>query len=410
MKPAHFDPNNHAPEVAPDDSWGDVDGGKVEAPTPYLPPRRTVTEKPGATLVGGEIGLRIDSVISRSEHQETPARLEVQEIGGRSIKRLDQAEPKPEKVLYQGGFKPKPEPDPETDDKTGEGQDWGQQKRISTKHLAILGGSVLAFILLGISLLPFINSRNAPTGESSAPTYTVVDEETLPGIEEIDFLYASQRQKEATDLFRAYVHAKNVEEVIPLIQKGEALRRSLVQHWRPQQVPDTWTPDSNTVWSIPETIGPIHGLLEGAMPDQSSFTAYFTRSGSGILLDWKATVALGSASFDELNQGRGDASEIRGTLSSVPYYDPILSENDYVSYRLTAAKGNASIWCYARRGEAAELALSSLFRQGEIVQETQSAQQVTLHLVRGTDATQPNQWLIQELLQIGWLTHTPEKP
>jgi hypothetical protein len=410
MKPAHFDPNNHAPEVAPYDSWGDLDGDKTEAPAPYLPPRRTVTEKPAATLVGGELGLRIDSVISRSEPHETSARLEVQEIGGRSIKRLDQAEPRPEKVIYQGGFKAKPEPDPEAEDKTGEGQDWGEQKRISTKHLAILAGSVLAFIIVGMTLLPFIDSRNAPKGESSAPKYAVVDEEILPGMEEMDFFYAPQRQQEATDLFRAYLQAKSVEEVIPLIQQGETLRSTLVQHWLPQQVPASWTPDSNTLWSVPETSDRAHGLLEGNFPDQSPFTAFFTQTGSHILLDWKATVAFGSASFDELNQGLGDASEIRGTLSSVPYYDPALSENDYVSYRLTAAKGNASIWCYARRGDAAELALASLFRQGEIVQEAQSTLQVTLHLVRGTDATQPNQWLIQELRQVGWLTPLPQNP
>ncbi len=406
MKPVHFDPNNHAPKVAPDDSWGDGDSVEAEAPLPYLPPRRVSAEKTATTADGtqtkGAIGLRIDSVISRSEPREAPPRLEVQEIGGSSIKRLDQALPRPEKVVYQGGFKEKPEPDPETEDKSGEGEDWGNEKRISPKMLLIMGGSVLAFIILALILQPYINP---PMGKSSAPSYTVVDDETLPGTEAMDFLF--KRQVEATRLYLTYLHATRVEDIIPLIKNGEGLKSILLNQWRPRDIPTSWTPDSSTIWSLSESSNPAYGVLEGTLPDQSRFAAYFVQNGSKLLLDWKATVAFSTATFDELSHATGDGSEIRGTISSSPYYDPVWPEEDYISYRLTAAKENLSIWCYARRGQTADLALAPLFRQGEIVQDEQMPQRVSLRLVHGPNPTQPNQWLIQELLQSGWLTTSP---
>jgi hypothetical protein len=403
MKATHFDPNNHAPEVAPDDSWGDLGDGHVGESTAKLPARRAHLEKLAAAPAGpAQAGFHIESVLARAEVSDKPHRLEVQEIGGGGIKRLDQALPKPEKVVHLGGFKEKPKHDPAAEDKTGEGETWGDEKRHPTRQYWIMGGAILGFVLLALILLPYINSWNAPTRDTSKPQFIIEELEQITGVDEMNFLY--QKQNQAMELFRTYALASTVEEVIPLIHEGAAATADLTQRWRPLKLPKTWTPEPDTAWSIPVGAGRMYGLLEGFFPDQSPFTAYFTKNGTGISLDWKATSGFCTVPYSDLKNGVGDAREIRGVLTAATYYDGVWPENDYLSYRLTSPDGSQSIWCYARRGEAAEAALSLIFSKGEIVKEEQTTQKVNLHLVRGPAQSQPNQWMIQEMLQAEWLT------
>jgi glutamate/tyrosine decarboxylase-like PLP-dependent enzyme len=153
-----------------------------------------------------------------------------------------------------------------------------------------------------------------------------------------------------------------------------------------------------------ELAGQACGLLQGEFPDHSQFSAYFTQTGNHPKLDWKATTAYGTASFKELVQNQGDASEIRGEISKAEFYNAAWPETDYRCYRLISPDGETVIWGYTRRGEATEHAIASLLDKGEIVKEAQNSHKITLRLERGPTAAQANQWLIGEMLHIDWVT------
>jgi hypothetical protein len=140
------------------------------------------------------------------------------------------------------------------------------------------------------------------------------------------------------------------------------------------------------------------------LPDGSKFAAYFTNDDNRLLLDWKATSSFSTASFEQLSNNQGDASEIRGQISAADFYSATWPEAEYQCYRLVSPDEKTAIWCYARRGSAAANHSTALFQGGEIVQDAQTSRSITLQLERGPSEAQPNQWLIGKVLQIDAVT------
>lgn len=393
MKSSSPDPHLHAPRNAAEDS----DGGKACVPA-VLPARRTIADAAPDNRPA-EVGLRIDLHRAPSATTDARPRLAVQEIG--PIPRLDQAVEAPPKVERQFTFHPRP-PRHHGKSRDGEGGDWGNARRYPA--LWIFGVALLVTlpVISALMLLPSINAPNAPRQDSGAGLFSVVDEEKLEGMEIMNQLVL--KQPEALQIFRSYAHASHADEVLPLIKDGRLLAETLREHWRPLEISKSWRPDADSAWSVLDIGGAPYGLMEGTFADQTKFAAYFAYQDGHFLLDWKATVAYGTARFGELGEGTGDASEIRGEISVAEFYSAVWPEADYQSYRLTSPAREISIWCYARRGETAEGALGTLFYKGEITDETPSSRKITLRLARGPAQALPNQWLIGEMLHIDWAT------
>jgi hypothetical protein len=399
MRNRQSDLRSDVPEDSPDGVWEDPKaippGGGL--PPVSLPPRRTAAEtRPGRADPG--IGLRIESTLSRSDSSR---RLEVTELGG-AVVRLDQAEKAPAKVERQYTFHEKPVLTLARKASAGEGRDWGEVQRHPVRWILGMGGAVTVLIVAVFLLLPLINSTNAPTRDPNALVLTVEEEEEVIGMEALDQMLA--QLPDAMQIFRAYAQAVLVDDVVPLIKNGKSMEETLRRHWKPLGIPSSWTPDANSAWSVLELAGRPYGLLEGDLPEHRRFTAYFTRQNGRLVMDWKATVAFGTATFSRLAEGKGDASEIRGEISAADYYNAVWPEDQYRSFRLTSPDGETSIWCYLRIGDAAEAGLAPLFQQGEILGESVGSLKTTLSLVRGAPESLPNQWLIGEMLRTDWAT------
>jgi hypothetical protein len=403
------DPNNSAPEVSPDDSWGD-DEGLVSV---VLPARRKLGESSvlntAHSATEPSLGLRIDSPVGSqaagpTETTEPARRLEVKEFDG-SILRLEESEmvPASEKVPRQvTGFQARPRH--AAGAKTGEGRDWGMAHRHRLPWLLGGGALVTTSVLCGMVMLPKINAPNVPSKGSAKIMLVVEDEIEIEGMDALNALLA--RRGEALEIFRRFALASHVEEVVPLILDGNSLRETLGQHWQPQNFPRDWKPDTNLSWKILESSRRSYVLLEGDFPDHRKFSAYFTHRGPLplLLLDWKATTAFGTASFDELEAGGGDPAEIRGVLSIADYYSTSWPEAEYQSYRLVSPDEQTIIWCYTCREGEPHATLAPLLKRGEITREANQSQKITARLERGPDDAAPNQWLIRELIQIDWIT------
>ena len=405
MNPALLDPNNHVPEVSPDDGWGDAEGFIPEATAGaayVLPPRRSVVDRSPTAAVAavenGLTGLRIDSNLTRGGSTDSHLRLEVQEING-TIVRLDPLASAPPKVPRQITFHERPASASGGKKPADESLQWGLARRRPTHWILGAGAAVAIIVILGMMVLPAINAPNAPRAVPDAKPFV---EEKIEGIEAMNLMLL--KQPEAQRIFRSFATAREVDKIVPLVRDGHSLKPMLQANWRPLEIPKTWELAADTKWSVSELAGRPCGRLQGTFPDHSEFSGYFINDGGQLRLDWKATIGFGTATFGQLEKNLGDPSEIRGKLSRAEYYNNIFPEADYQSYRLVSPDREIVIWCYARRDEAAGQVTAPLFHQNEVGGEFQRPRKITLRLAPGPTGALPNQWLIGELLHLDWIS------
>lgn len=402
MKSSLSDPNNHVPEISPDDSWGDLEEVRppnAASPT-TLPAKRNLADQP-ATVVQAGVGLRIEANVARAHPKDSQPGLEIQEING-GIVRLSPEIESPPKVERQFTFHEKPVEI--TPGKKPKKLGFNLKRLPGGKPSWIfgMGLTVTALVISSLMLLPAINAPNAPREDSQRRILSVVNEEKVEGMESLNNLL--EKQTEALQIFRSYAQASGIDEVIPLVKDGRMHEETLRKHWKPLGLPNSWTPATDSSWSVMDLAGQPCALMEGNLPGSSKFTAYFTHQSGRLVLDWKATVAFGTASFTQLEEGSGDGSEIRGEIEPANFFTAQWPEAEYGSYLLASPDKKHSIWCFARRDEAAEHFIGRLFNKGEILVESQRSRKVTLRLIRGPDGTPPNQWLVGEMLHIDWAT------
>ncbi|RYD38877.1 MAG: hypothetical protein EOP85_16790, partial [Verrucomicrobiaceae bacterium] len=232
MNPGFIDPHNHVPDVSADDGWDHAEELATEnrPAATVLPPRRKAADKAPEKPVQAEPGLRIGSNIQRSGPVETETRLEVQEING-GIIRLEQEQeaPAPPKVARQVTFHERPVLEKGDHRQRGEGKDWGIS-RLHAYHWVIGGGvAVTAIVILAMLMLPSINAPNR-SGEKASASPILIEEkdEKLEAVNRM-----LQKQTEAIQLFRAYSQASHIDEVVPLIRDGAALKEQLRSRWKP---------------------------------------------------------------------------------------------------------------------------------------------------------------------------------
>jgi len=407
MKSILPDPNNHVPPVSPGDGWDDAEGfdSNSSATLAALPPRRVTLDKSASpTDTSSQVGLRIDGTLVRDEPLDSATRLEVLEHKG-SVVKLDQPVEAPPKVLAQIKFHERPK-HVKVDQLQGEGGDWGDRHRFSMRWIIGLGLGIAGLVVLSISLLPSINASNASRPGRNEKMLVVQD--AVPGvvIPNLDFLITQHSAALAT--YHRYLRATQITGILPLVRDSTNLAGFLTQQWRPRDAsensPVNFSPDNST-WETVELGGKACGILRLELPDSARLTGYFIREGEELRMDWKATFAYGTATFEELASGNGDATEVRGSISRADFYSAIWPENEYQSYRFLSPHDDKVVWVYARREGPVAASLISSVGSGEITGDTQPPQKVTLHLEPGPDGSSPNQWLIREVLQIDWLTH-----
>ncbi len=403
MNSGFIDPNNHVPEITPGDDWDQPDHAsakQVDAAT-FLPPRRSSGDSSPGFTEKVDPGLRIDTPIRLETSPDSPIRLQVQEIGS-SVIRLDQGAPPPPKVERVITFQERPANLNESLETRGEALEWGQVQRGPLRWILIMGGTAAVIVLLGVFLLPAINAPNAGR-EDLAERPSAVDENKTPeGVAAVDGLLF--RQPEAARIYRSFVQAAHPDDILPMIRDGAGLNDVLRQHWQPMRISSQWEPSPDTGWSTHARQSFPFATLAGHLPDNSKFTACFIVENDRLLLDWKATTGYGTASFPDLESGRGNGDEIRGEISMTDYYTLAFPEQTHQAFRLTSPDGQDIIWCYAPRESTVYSRITSELLPGQILWKSVESKKVTLHLVRGPDVALPNQWLIADLLHLDWVS------
>lgn len=405
MKPSPTNPNDPTPEACSGDDWDDAEGFTQDdaVTATVLPPRRVALDREGLAVAENfPSGLRLEPNVARRGAGDVRVKLDVQEISSR-VFRLEQPAPSWSlKAVTPMVFQEKRSLEPNPDDPRREDHEWGIAHKFSLKWILGITIGAAAVIILCLALLPQINRSNAVQTKTTDNDYTVVEEERVEGIDGLNALLPMQPAAE--QIFKAYASATIVDDVIGLLRNPSVVEKTVRKNWRPLGVSRDWVPSQETTWQVLKSNKNAYGLLEGRLPGFSKFSAYFITRGRHLQLDWRATTGFGTATFEELSKNKGDPSEIRGLISRNTFYTAVWTEEAYQCYQLLPPSGETSVWCYARRADAAGNACASLFQSGEILEENSASQKVTLRLEHGPEGALPNQWLIGELLQIDWIT------
>lgn len=402
MEPVVGDPNNHVPEVLPGDDWGDVAGGgeaRVATGT-VLPPRRvrgsgdTVRDQPEPMAEG----LRIEAMPGRLKAGIEGAPIEVAEIGG-SVLKLVPTE-RGARVPGVGGFKEagrKVEPLPAAG--TAVDPRHGGLGRLSLRAMLAGGGCVVVLVLAGLWIQPWISRQQL---SNVAPTEKWVIEERRESMA-MDAMAA--RVSEGMEMFRVYAVADSVDAILPLLSRRHGLDEAVVRTGhRLLKVDPSWSPSLDSNWSVIEEGGLCHAVLEGVLPDGSVFFAYFVvDEGDRLRIDWKATTAHGTASFEELARGEGDAREIRAVVVPGNYFNGAYAEERFDCYRLDSAHGDRSIWGYVAKDSELAANLKRMFPESVILEGGTTPVRLTLALRQGPGGAAAGQWEMGEMLHKDWL-------
>ena len=367
-----------------------------------LPPLRSLRDpSESADSSPLEVGIRIEiGERSPAKHQAKTA-FEVHEISGDVLRLAPEVEEipwAPRKIAFQ----PKPprvRPDTTT---AGESREWGIQTRRSYRWMILGGLLVTLSVTAGLALQPLLNKPTSKGGQIHATW--VEPEEMIDGIDVLNELIL--KQPEAEVIFSKFIKAADPADVMPWIRDPLAIEPVMRKHPRIWTVEPDWSPSKDCTWSVFDSEGLPCATLDGSLPGFLGFSACFVVEKNQLLLDWKATVGYGTASFDDLSRGTGDATEIRGWLQPTTYYTAVFPEADFAAFQLLPPRSSeeSPIWCYARRNSVEAEALNRLFPGGEILKPEKTPQKVTLMLQRGDPASAPNQWLVVKLLHKQWIS------
>ncbi len=404
MAPSVIDPNNHVPDISPDDVWGDVSGLHAEEwdTNNRLPPKRNIATALAAdSSAKPNEGLRIGPALRQGQSEAAGNGLEVQEILGNVIK-LTPEIPTVTKVSAIAVVHRPPAGEAVKKSHRGESIEWGHSGKFSIRWMVALSLSIIGVVVLGLLALPMINGSNTTQAYSPQTKMVLDPTERAEGMESLNRMLALQ--PEAEQIFRSFARASVPEEILPFIRDAKTLEPLIRANPRPAMVAKDWMPKDPLDWRVFQVDGMLRGVLVGTLPDFSKFNACFVLAEKHLLLDWKATTGYGTATFEDLAKNQGNPAEIRGRITSAGYYTAAFPEAEYQSYKLRSPDNERSIWCYTRRGTQVAQTLGKLFAGGEILESPGEPQDVTVRLERGPAGALPNQWLAGGKLYTDWIT------
>ena len=396
-------PKIELPDPPLETAWGDAKGFDPEhaagLPTRKTGELREARHRPDPPEESPAV-IRIELHEDPHSYALTTRTIEVQEISNTAV-RLDHQDPVSEKVIHQAVLEKRGE-DPRIFDKFfGQGEDWGEATRFSIRWISLFAILIVAIVVAAMLYLPKVNQKNPPRKITTIPTLTAeAQAETLDSLAMRKIL---DHKEQAMAIFSTYAKASEVAEFLPHLFKSSEMEDTLRSHWIPLKARNDWSVPKNADWKVAGTSTKPLGLLQSTLPDYSKFHAYFVYQNEQVLLDWKATAGYGTATFEQLKDGRGNGLEIRGMISPLSFYTRQWPESTYKCYQLLGPDGETAIWCYTKRDEPVSEIIESLFQTGVVTREAPSLLRITLRLEPGGEGSMPSQWLIKEMYQVDWI-------
>lgn len=375
-------------------------------PKAAVPARRGGSEEgPGKAAAGLRIEPRVFAPSPDREDGDEPGALVINRLG-EGIVRLESGretlvEPKesrrPVMQKREPGKKPR-------DEELGES--WGGTKKHSVKWMLWGGAGVIVAIVGGWSIQSFLTAQAPVELEKTGYSAIEVVNDIVP-TEDVTAYFsenAGEVDQQMREVLASYAQARTVEEIVPLVRNGHALRVLLRKQWKPWNAPKGWVPAAESLTGYTSVGRFPYGSMTGVGPDYTSFQVYFVRQDNRMVVDWEATSAYCDPAFSTLMEPAVREAVVRVVVSPTSYHNVAFPESDYAAYRLSYPGNDDLIWGYVRKGTPAFSAMEALFSSGAILVEQKGDQNLKLRIARGPEGAMPNQWLIVDVLHKGWVS------
>ena len=410
MDPKNHDPNNHVPEVTPEDDWGDVELTEEEqlAARKKLPKKRNDDMRRPKMLQSRDEyqepeAIRVIPELDEDDFPVVVERLEITEdpksVRSKRRSREDSdSEDASRRVEPSGTAVHKPA---ETTVRRQD-DDWGTHQSHPVRWMVIGGVCILVILVAAVAIRPLISKRTANSETAPGQSLNAVNEPAII-YDPANFDMGGNTAGEAQQMLNRYAQAKTVDEVLPMIRNSGELEPILRKQWTPLWPEGDWEVPESAEWTIRKVEDRDFACLSGPMPDLSAFQYYFLRQDGKLLIDWEASTGYGFLSFKELAKGGNHAGVIRAEVSVSDMYTFTVPDDQYVCLRMMGPDRETLLWGYLKRGSAAEQQMRRLFEPGPIIREKGYLYRVTIRIEPAPADSLPNQWIISDFLHIDWL-------
>ncbi|MEI7926999.1 MAG: hypothetical protein WCH40_00485 [Verrucomicrobiales bacterium] len=283
--------------------------------------------------------------------------------------------------------------------------EWGKADKHSHRWLWWSAGGILTLVLVGLAIQPLLINKDQNRTADSFRSIQVVED--VVAVEDPTVYFSenpAQVLTEIQDSLGKYARARSSEEALPMIRHGTSLKEELSKHWKPWPVPGDWAVSDDAAITY-DSVGKIpYAIVGGTLPDFSAYRVFLVREQGRMLVDWEATLGLGTRTFMEMRDPAIQAAELRVVMTPVGFYSLTFPEVRYCAYRLDSSADETSLWGYVERGSPAALALEEIFNEKAIFSDKPREQMVRLRLKRGAPEAASNQWLVMDVLHKGWVT------
>ncbi|MBK1882360.1 hypothetical protein JIN85_08040 [Luteolibacter pohnpeiensis] len=409
MDSKNHDPNNHVPEVSPEDDWADVELTEEEqiAARKKLPKKRNddlrrpkmlqpreFDVEPPQLYVSPELDEDDYPVVERLEVAENPNAVKKQQ----RVRTISDSDEAPRRAEPSGTAVHKPA---ETVVRR-EGDQWGTQTSHPVRWMVISAVLVLVILVTGIVVRPYIMKKTVGNDAKNDYHKIVVDEPEIV-YDPADFDMGGNTVAEAQQMMAQYATAKTLDEVLPMIRNSKELEPILRKEWKPLNIASGWATPDSAEWTLRKVDNRDFACLSGSFPNLSTFQYYFLRDHGKLLIDWEASTGHGYKTFKELAKGGTEGGIIRAEVSVSEMYTFSMPEEQYVSIRMAGPGRETLLWGYLKRGTEVEDRFRRLFTPGLITRQSGNEYRVTLRIAPAPPDSLPNQWIIAEFLHIDWL-------
>ena len=225
------------------------------------------------------------------------------------------------------------------------------------------------------------------------------------------YLTLRERIDDAAEVARQYLSARNVDELLPLIENRESLEPQVRAYYAEGEgrlqfpLPDfTLAPTERQVWV--EDLKAV--VISYETPGQVPRAVALRQNPKGRwLVDWPSAAAIGEVPLAEFRTRRDTTPRLFRLLATRDDYfnRAFANDSEWICLRLSDPTLEHRIYAYARRGTpVAESVLKAPLRKGP----TQSP--VMLRLRFPADAPTDNQMEITEFVGMGWVTASTAPP
>ena len=281
-----------------------------------------------------------------------------------------------------------------------EEREWSDPTVFSPKWTA----SITLFVLAVVIGCLFLLHQSGPATKGGSKTTQQEQQQKKIDAIEAQLVELNGREQEARKMYADFASAQVVEDILPMIRNSGKLA-GLVRNTAHQTIVDKdWRPPARAKWSINLMRARPYATLKGDLPDFTTFCAYYVLEDGLLLLDWKATTTFSTSSYEELSNGKGDGSEVRGYVKPAQFYTNDFPEDQYHCYQMVSPDKRHVLWCYVKRSSAQAQILGRHYLKGEILQESGRELPMTLKLSRASGKALPNQWVIESLLHEEWIS------